>query len=249
MRRLEIPRVVKMPVEVQATEALRESIITGAIPAGARITEAQISEQIHISRATIRTALHQLEKEGLLTLVPYTGWTVISLTSEDIWELYTLRSAVERLAAQLVAKSIDAAKRASLNAAFNKLASECAKGVTSRIADADFALHKAVIDCAAHKRLLIQYSLIEQQIRMYIRSSDALIPNPAMIIDQHRPIVDAIMAGDIKASGRLSEQHNLREGEKLTAYVRDLERKADKRAFAAPPPTGKRKAGGKALDR
>src|SRR5258706_3956141 len=54
MRRLEIPRVVKMPVEVQATEALRESIITGAIPAGARITEAQISEQIHISRATIR---------------------------------------------------------------------------------------------------------------------------------------------------------------------------------------------------
>src|SRR5258706_4902695 len=118
MRRLEIPRVVKMPVEVHATEACRESIITGAITAGARITEAQISEQIHISRATITTALHQLEKGGLLTLVPYTGWTVISLTSEDIWELYTLRSAVERLAAQLVRKPIDAADRTPLTAAF-----------------------------------------------------------------------------------------------------------------------------------
>jgi len=73
MGRLRIPPVVKMPAEAQATDTLRDSIVNGTIPAGARVTEIQIAQQLNLSRATIRTALHQLAKEGLLNLVPYTG--------------------------------------------------------------------------------------------------------------------------------------------------------------------------------
>jgi len=226
MNRLTIPRVVKMPVEVQATDLLRDSIVSGNITAGSRITEVQISEQLKLSRATIRTALHQLAKEGLLILVPYTGWTVVALSSRDVWELYTLRSAVERLAAQLVAESINSAKSSRLNWAFDGLVKECNRGDTSRIAEADFALHKTIIQMSDHTRLASQYSLIEQQIRMYIRSSDALISDISAIIDQHRPIVDSILAGDIEASGHLSEQHNLTEGKKLSDHLKDIETKA-----------------------
>jgi DNA-binding GntR family transcriptional regulator len=228
MSRLNIPRVVKMPIEVQATDALRDSIVTGAIPAGERITEIQIADQMNLSRATVRTALHQLAKEGLLILVPYTGWTVISLSAQDVWELYTLRSAIERLAAQLVAASIDSTKSERLNAAFDRLVKECKRGDTNRIAEVDFALHKTIIQLANHARLASQYALIEQQIRMYIRSSDALIPAVRKIIDQHRPIVDAILAGDAEAGGRLSEQHNLTEGEKLSAHLKSFEHKTVK---------------------
>jgi DNA-binding GntR family transcriptional regulator len=221
--RLKIPRVVKMPIEAQATDALRDSIVSGAIPPGARITEIQISQQMELSRATVRTALHQLAKEGLLTLVPYTGWKVVSLSAHDVWELYTLRSAVERLAAQLVASAITPAKIARLDDAFDALVQACKRGTPGRIAEADFGLHKTIITLADHNRLASQYALIEQQTRMYIRSSDALIPTAKKIIDQHRPIVDAIRAGDADAGGRLSEQHNLTEGEKLSAHLRRLE--------------------------
>ncbi len=220
---LGISRVVKMPVEVQATDILRDSIISGAIPAGARVTEAQISGQLDLSRATVRTALHQLAKEGLLTLVPYTGWTVIALNSGDVWELYTLRSAVERLAAQLVARSINSVKTSRLNWALEGLIKECRRGGRDGIADADFTLHKTIIQLSEHGRLVTQYGLIEQQIRMYIRSSDALIMDISQIVDQHRPIVDAILAGDAEASGHLSEQHNLTEGEKLTTHLLRVE--------------------------
>lgn len=223
MARLKIPRVVKMPIEVQATDALRDSIVSGAIPAGERITEIQVSQQMNLSRATVRTALHQLAKEGLLTLVPYTGWTVVSLSAQDVWELYTLRSAVERLAAQLVASTITPAKIARLDDAFAALIQECKRGTPSRIAEADFGLHKTIIVLADHSRLASQYGLIEQQTRMYIRSSDALIPSARKIIDQHRPIVEAIRAGDAEAGGKLSEQHNLTEGEKLSAHLKSLE--------------------------
>jgi DNA-binding GntR family transcriptional regulator len=240
---LKIPRVVKMPIEAQATDALRDAIVTGTIPAGERITEIQISQQMGLSRATVRTALHQLAKEGLLTLVPYTGWTVISLSSEDVWELYTLRSAAERLGAQLVASTITPTKIACLEAAFDALAQECQFKNATRIGEADFALHETIIRLADHRRLASQYALIEQQTRMLIVSSDVFDPEALDVkIDQHRPIVDAICAGDVEAAGRLAEQHNLVEGEKLTDCLKRLENEKQSKAPATVARTSRKRA-------
>ena len=227
MASLSIPRLVKTPIETQAAAALRASIVAGDIPAGQRITEIEIAGQMGLSRATVRAALHQLAREGLLTLVPYTGWTVMSLSAQDAWELYTLRSAIERLAAQLVAAAInDAGKADRLREAYEQLVSACKRGHAARIAEADFGLHQTIIALAGHRRLTEQYALLEQQIRVYIRSSDALLPNPNMVIAQHKPIVAAILAGDPDKAGALSERHNLTEGRRLADHLRALERRA-----------------------
>lgn len=223
MTRLKIPPVIKMPIEVQATSALRESIISGALSAGSRITEMQISQQMNLSRTTVRMALHQLAKEGLLNLVPYTGWTVVSLSPHDVWELYTLRSAIERLASQLVASSMTSEKALRLDESFELLVHRCKSGNTTKIADADFALHETIIELSGHSRLVAQYALIEQQTRMCIRSSDALVASARKIINQHRPIVEAIRSGKVELSGRLAEEHNLVEGDKLSKHLKSQE--------------------------
>ena len=220
---LNVPKIVKQSIGSQAVDVLRESIISGDIPAGARITEIQLAEQMDLSRATVRAALHQLAKEGLTTLVPYTGWTVISLTPKDVWELYTLRSSLERLAAQLVASSLDDRKDAAIRRCYAVLEKSCAASDERRIAQADFAFHKTIIDLSEHGRLASQYEVIERQIRIYIRSSDALVENGDAIIEQHRPIVEAILAKDIDEAGRLSEAHNMTEGRKLTSHLQSLD--------------------------
>lgn len=225
MSTLKISKVVKRSIEAQAVDALRESILSGAIKPGSRVTEIQISEEMALSRATIRAALHQLAREGLTTLVPYTGWTIISLTPKDVWELFTLRSSVERLAAQLVASTIDAKKAKVLKQCFDKLVSACNEEKDDKIAEADFALHKTIISLAEHGRLQQQYEVIEQQIRIYIRSSDSLIQDAGAIVDQHWPIIEAILAGDAETAGRVSEQHNMTEGEKLTSHLLGLDPK------------------------
>ncbi len=238
MNRPVVGRIMKMPVEVQATDALRESIVSGVLAPGSRITEFSLAEQMHLSRATVRTALHQLSKEGLIVLQPYPCWKVVALGSEDVWELYTLRSAVERLAGRLVAgklagSSSDETTRALLQQAFDDLASACSAGDKENVAEADFAFHKLIIIQAGHSRLTDQYSLIEQQIRMYIRSSDELIDEPQQIVEQHHPILVAILNGAVEEAGRLSEGHNLGEGEKLAAHLAKLE--MDETAASATP--------------
>lgn len=217
-KRTSLPRIEKIPAEVRAADALRNQIIKGLLPPGSRITEVQLAEAMGLSRTTIRTALHELANEGLLTLVPYTGWTVIELDEKDVWELYTLRAAVERLATQLAAR-LPEQERAKLIPTFDKLDRTCKSGDPMQIADADFAFHKAIVDAASHRRLSAQYGLIEQQIRVYIRSSDALIAHPSEIIAQHQPILDAIIAGEAEKAGQLAEEHNLVEGEKLGRFL------------------------------
>ncbi|MGU3492646.1 GntR family transcriptional regulator [Xanthobacteraceae bacterium A53D] len=217
--RASLPKVVKVSAEARATELLRQQIVEGLIPAGCRVTEAQFSAEMGLSRATIRTALHELQKEGLLKLTPYTGWTVIQLTRQDVWELYTLRSAVERLASQLVAGSTADDGRSQVDAAFRRLEAACTSASPSLIAEADFSFHAAIVDAAGHTRLREQYGMIAQQIRVYIRSSDALIADPLEILAQHRPIRDAIIGGDAMEAARLAEAHNLSEGEKLSSLT------------------------------
>lgn len=219
-----IPPVNKVPVEKQAAEALREAIVDGRIAPGSRITESQLAAELQLSRASARAALHQLAKEGLTSLIPYTGWTVATLSADDAWELYTLRSGLERLAAKLVVDTLDVDKSSALGSAWIALRDACADGDAEQIAEADFGLHKALIELSGHSRLKLQYETIERQIRMCIRSSDALVESPEAILEQHRPLVEAVLAGRGDEAAAHAEAHNLTEGEKLRAHLARTEK-------------------------
>lgn len=218
-----IKPVQRRSVEAQAAESLRRSILLGALPPGTRLTEIKLSEQLEISRATVRTALQQLSKEGLIVQVPYTGWTVMTLSSHDAWELYTLRASLEALAARLVSERKSDIAARKLGKSLAALEDACRKRVQAQIAEADFGLHMAIVELSNHRRLAEQYRLVEQQVRIYIASSDALVADPEDIAAQHRPIVDAILAGDAESAMLFSERHNRSEGQKLVAHLRAQE--------------------------
>jgi DNA-binding GntR family transcriptional regulator len=97
----------------------------------------------------------------------------------------------------------------------------CEQGDRRKIAEADFALHKTIIERSRHRRLEEQYRLVEQQIRIYIASSDALLASPEHIIEQHKPIVDAILEGKTDLAAERAAAHNLSEGAVLIEHLRN----------------------------
>jgi DNA-binding GntR family transcriptional regulator len=218
--------VQKRSAEMLATDELRNSIVTGGLEPGTRLTEINLSDRLQVSRGTVRSALQLLSVEGLVTLVPYTGWSVMRLSSRDAWELYTLRASLESLAARLAAEELSATTQTSLDAALASLIDACASHDQKAIADRDFDLHKTIVDASGHKRLVEQYRLVEQQVRTYIASSDALISDPSAIVAQHEPILAAIFARKSASAAKLSEAHNITEGTKLMNYLRRHEASA-----------------------
>jgi DNA-binding GntR family transcriptional regulator len=212
-------RIAKRPLERLAGDTLREEILSCRLPPGTRLVETALAEQLAVSRGTVRAALRDLEHEGLVAQVAYTKWMVPALTPEDAWELYTLRAALEGLAARLAAGRADAAARQSLTEAMARLAEAARQDRRGTAAAADGDLHAEIVAMAGHRRLSAQYALIAQEVRRYIAASSALLVDIAEMIDQHAPIVDAILAGDADRAERLARDHNLGEGAKLHAHV------------------------------
>lgn len=80
---------------------LREAIVTGAFAPGEWLRQEALAEAIGVSRIPVRTALLQLEAEGLVNFHPHRGARVRTLSSAQIDEIYGLRMLLEPYALRL----------------------------------------------------------------------------------------------------------------------------------------------------
>lgn len=200
--------IVPQSLEHQATDIIRDQILEGDFPPGFRLIETHLAKQLNLSRSSIRTALHQLTHEGLVVQVLHKGWTVKTLTLQDTWELFTLRKVLEGFAARLAAEVMAPDKASILRNALQQLTDAVVAGNLKKIADADFALHKTIFQVSGHQRLQEQYRLVEQQIRLYILSSDALFLDLTEIIREHEQLVEAICSGDAGLAEQTAKEHS-----------------------------------------
>ncbi|TFZ06295.1 GntR family transcriptional regulator [Ramlibacter henchirensis] len=89
---------------VRAQLRLREMVLAGELPGGARIAELAIVEKLGVSRTPIRAALMRLEQEGLLQSLPGGGYAVRTFSERDAADAIELRGTIEGLAARLAAE-------------------------------------------------------------------------------------------------------------------------------------------------
>ena len=89
---------------VKAQLKLREMILAGELPGGARIAELTLVERLGVSRTPIRAALLRLEQEGLLEALPNGGYAVRTFSERDVSDAIELRGTVEGLAARIAAE-------------------------------------------------------------------------------------------------------------------------------------------------
>ncbi|MBV8883907.1 MAG: FCD domain-containing protein [Chroococcidiopsidaceae cyanobacterium CP_BM_RX_35] len=85
-------------------------------------------------------------------------------------------------------------------------------------------MHQTIIQFSEHRRLQEQYKIIEQQIRLYIASCNALYPSFDGIVEQHKMLVKAICSGDAAIAEQIAKGHNA-DGKALVEYLQALERK------------------------
>ncbi|KXU34612.1 hypothetical protein AXE65_07165 [Ventosimonas gracilis] len=213
--------VAKLPAEAQATDNLRDFILSGSVAPGARLTEEALAEQMGIARSTLRTALNRLCSEGIVHKIPYCGWKIPELSAVDVWELWTLRGALEGLAARLLVERADKAVLQRLQTAFAALQLACNKGKLRAICDSDLALHRCMVEATGHTRLLAQYQLVEQQVRLFITACNAFeLESGEDILLQHQPIMQAILKGNGTLAEHEARKHNELEGKKLANWLK-----------------------------
>jgi DNA-binding GntR family transcriptional regulator len=239
--------VSKQTAAAQATASLRGFIMSGKVRPGARLKEVQLADALGVARATLRSSLLQLVNEGIVVQIPYCGWQVMDLDAADIWELWTLRGSLESLASKLAAQSMTEETETKIRDACQVLTDACEAGNLIAASDADFALHRAIIDSVSHGRLSEQYRQVEQQVRFYIASSNELAEGDlSSIARQHDRLLEALFARDPRRAADEAWRHNESEGDKLLSAMERATSKAGGRAnasqgatksFSAPSPS------------
>jgi GntR family transcriptional regulator of vanillate catabolism len=89
---------------VKAQQRLREWILAGDLPSGARIAELALVDRLGMSRTPIRSALMHLSQEGLLASLPGGGYAVRTFSEREVADAIELRGTLEGLAARLAAE-------------------------------------------------------------------------------------------------------------------------------------------------
>lgn len=201
---------------------IRADVISGVFFPGMPLREAALAESHETSRYTIRAALRDLEREGLLECRRFAGYRVRRLTQADVVDIYDARKTIE----------IECALRASTNAEIwpqmedavatvGRLEAELLSSNNTDMAlrqaslEADLAFHSLVVRSARSDRHMIMYDTVRAEIRLCF-SLIALYSPPASGND-HALLLQAIRSGDRSAIKREFIRH-LNEG--LAAILR-----------------------------
>jgi DNA-binding GntR family transcriptional regulator len=97
------------------TDLLRQEIVSGKLPAGSRITVADVASRYGVSQMPVREALQCLQGEGIVVLLPHKGARVLSLDAHFVNNMYDLRGTIESLLARLALPNLTNAVMARLD--------------------------------------------------------------------------------------------------------------------------------------
>jgi DNA-binding GntR family transcriptional regulator len=97
---------VEISLHGEILSRLRDYVVEGNLPEGARVPERQLCEMFGISRTPLREALKVLASEGLIDLLPNRGARVRQLSRRDLEELFEVMGGLESLAGRLACESI-----------------------------------------------------------------------------------------------------------------------------------------------
>lgn len=67
-------------------DCLLQQIVSGELPPGTHLMEAEIAQAMCISRAPIREALNMLERDGFTRSIPHRGSEVAEVTMQNVHE-------------------------------------------------------------------------------------------------------------------------------------------------------------------
>jgi DNA-binding GntR family transcriptional regulator len=205
----------------QIAGSIREAIAQGRIPPAARLLEVSLAQQMGTSRAPIREALSQLEREGLVIKEPNRGVRVVELTEEVVLEVASLRGLLEGFAASLAAERLTASQFAALDAMVRDMDRAVQRGEYARLVELDYQFHAFICRASGHRTLHETWSAISGKVRLYLSTTNLMYRNLKAVVRGHHEIVAALRSRDKVRANRVMQEHL---GEMLNDFVAKLAR-------------------------
>jgi DNA-binding GntR family transcriptional regulator len=223
--------------------AIVDAMVNGELKPGDRVRDADIAEQLGVSRTPVREALRQLEDQGLIRTFRGSRTEVAPVDERSARDAYILCAGLFGLAARLGVPHITPADLEDMEKANREFQRAKRAQDTLEAIDADYRFVLVLVRAAGNSELERMIRSLLPKIRLldYRFVVQADVKQSAM---EHAAIIAACRAGDQDEAARLVEINMLpRDGTSDLEHTEDLPR-----ANGAKPPRQSRTTGAAAAD-
>jgi DNA-binding GntR family transcriptional regulator len=196
--------ITKVKLSNQVYAVLKEMIAIHRFEPGSRVNVEQLTKELGTSRTPIWEAVHRLIQEGLLTEIPNRGVFMVELTPGAAMELYTVREALEGLAARGAVRNIDDGTILRMKESLEEQRLAIQTQDLAGYSRMDFQFHGLVYEvCGNALRELLD--TIKHKMRPIAMHIDLVLPQ---LLKEHQGIVQALEQRDAQKAEQAFNIHN-----------------------------------------
>ena len=229
-------------LKAQTTERVRsiaamleEEIVLGWLLPRERLVEEELAERLAVKRHVVREALADLERVGLVERIPNRGAVVKLLDPVEVRQIYSVREALETLAAEQIPLPASALVLEQLRALQQRHAAAVEGGDARAAFRANMQFHETLFGACGNPHLVELIQGLAQKVHG-ARSITAASPQHLQLArDEHAAMVEALAAGDRDRLVALCRRHL---GPSRDAYTAAIEARFARQpaAVAVPQP-------------
>jgi DNA-binding GntR family transcriptional regulator len=192
---------------------LRDELLSGRFAPGTPLATGELAERIGSHPATVREALSELERDGLVVHSLQRGLEVAPITRDELHDIYVARRAYERagLEAMLRRPPVDVSW---LGAAVERMGEAMIADDERALVEGDMAFHLAIVAAAGSRRLTRSAQGALMELRLVLSVADRATDDLPALVADHQHLVDVFRRGRLRASLAALEDH-LAHGEEL----------------------------------
>lgn len=198
-----------------AYDRIKDAILTFQFKPNQALVEGDLALQLGISKTPVRDALMRLEREGLVSRVPFKGTYVSDVNNQDMADIYEIRTVLEGLAIRLATPFLTSEEIARLEELTKEHATALSQKDFSDVAKINAEFHGIIIHKCNNQRLITSLEDLDDLLKRYRLLSIAQGLRLEKSVPEHKVIVAALKEKDpIKAEAAMKEH--------LQSAMRDL---------------------------
>ncbi len=198
-------------------ETLRGEILSGRLPPGTLLLQGDLARRFGVSRIPVRDLLQRLAAARLVTVEPNRGARVISLSREELQEIWDMRVLLE---ADLAARATRLATPADHDMVAHALRRSDLEAGRPGWRDGDLVFHETLHAVARRPRQAALVRELRETCALHAARYDDLVAETPRWLADHAAIVEAFRAGDAEAAAAAVAAHVAGAGACLLARMR-----------------------------
>ena len=196
-----------LPLWEVVYKTLRKAILRGEFKPGERLMEISLANRLGVSRTPVREALHQLENDGLVIMIPRKGAQVADMTKQELHDVLEIRRSLERLAVKKAGENLTPEIVAALVAAGREFRDMTDSDDLTAVAESDAKFHDIFFKASGNKKLIGLLEVMREQIYRFrvevMKDKDMR----KQLVGEHRKIVYALRDNQWPEAVKLMAEH------------------------------------------